>query len=131
MSLNKPGSNSSVAQKPKVFFTPIPCAYTSSPQDGMAKNFFYYMDTQDYAIYHIWIHFIPTSLYPGREKALWSELESNPDPLASQVSALTTRPWLLGRQETKVIFTRVPRISVLKVVIDSLLETKASLMLKD
>ena len=55
------------------------------------------MDTQDHAIYHVWIHFIPTSLYPRREKTIWSELESNPGPLISQATALTTRPWLLGQ----------------------------------
>ena len=80
-----------------IFFTPIPCTYTSLPLDGMARNFFFYMDTQDHAIYHVWIHFIPTSLYPRREKTIWSELESNPGPLASQATALTTRPWLLGQ----------------------------------
>ena len=26
------------------------------------------MDTQDHALYHVWIHFIPTSLYSRREK---------------------------------------------------------------
>ena len=56
---------------------------------------FIYMDTQDHAIYHVWIHFIPTSLYPRRRKDIWSEQESNPGPLASQATALTTRPWLL------------------------------------
>ena len=61
--------------------------------------FIFYMDTQDHAIYHVWIHFIPTSLYPRREKTIWSELESNPGPLASQATALTTRPWLLGREK--------------------------------
>ena len=25
-----------------IFFTPIPCTYTSSPLDGMAKNYFYF-----------------------------------------------------------------------------------------
>ena len=80
------------------FFTPIPRTFTSSPLDGMAKNQFFYMDTQDHAIYHVWIHFIPTSLYPRREKTIWSELQSNPGPLDSQATALTTRPWLLGQQ---------------------------------
>ena len=41
------------------------------------------MDTQDHTIYHVWIHFIPTSVYPRREKTIWSELELNPGPLAS------------------------------------------------
>ena len=30
-----------------------------------------------------------------RRKTMWSELESNPDPLASQATTLTTRPCLL------------------------------------
>ena len=84
------------------FFTPIPC--TSLPLDGMAKNYLiFYMDTQEHAIYHVWFHFIPTSLYPRREKNIWSELESYPDPLASQATTLTTRPWLL-RQTIKIIY---------------------------
>ena len=80
------------------FFTPIPCTYTSLPLDGMAKNYycFFYMDTQDHVIYHAWIHFIPTSLYPRRERTIWYELGSNPGPHASQATALTTKPWLLG-----------------------------------
>ena len=32
----------------------------------------------------------------GEKKPFWSELESNPGPLASQATALATRPWLLG-----------------------------------
>ena len=32
----------------------------------------------------------------GEKKNIWSELESNPGPLASQAAALTTKPWLLG-----------------------------------
>ena len=43
-----------------------------------------YIDTQDQAIYHVWINFIPTSLYPRRRKNIWPELELNPGPLASQ-----------------------------------------------
>ena len=58
---------------------------------------FIYMDTQDHTLYSVWIHFVPTSLYPRREKTIWSELESNAGPLTSQVTALTTRPWLLGQ----------------------------------
>ena len=54
------------------------------------------MDTLDHATYHVWIHFIPTTLYPRRDKTIWSELELNPGPHASQAIALTTRPWLLG-----------------------------------
>ena len=55
------------------------------------------MDTQDHAIYHVWIYFIPVSLYPRRRKNIWYELELNPGPLASQVTTLTPRPWLLGQ----------------------------------
>ena len=57
---------------------------------------------QDHVIYHVWIHFIPTTLYPRREKTIWSELELNPGPLASQATTLTTRPWLL-RQQNKYL----------------------------
>ena len=51
--------------------TPIPYTYTSSPLDGMARSYiiiFSFRDTLDYAIYRVWIHFIPTSLFPRREK---------------------------------------------------------------
>ena len=74
----------------RFFFSPIPCTHTSLPLDGMARNCYYfiYMDTQDHAIYHVWIHFIPTCLYPRREKTIWSELESNPGPLVSVSSIM-------------------------------------------
>ena len=34
----------------------------------MARNYHnvFYMDTQEHAIHHVWIHLIPTSLYDGR-----------------------------------------------------------------
>ena len=32
----------------------------------------------------------------GEEKNIWSEPESNPGPLASQATTITTRPCLLG-----------------------------------
>ena len=54
------------------------------------------MDMQDHAIYHAWIHLFPTS-YARGEKPFFLELESNPGPLASQATALTTRPCRLGR----------------------------------
>ena len=54
-----------------------------------------YMDTLDRAIYHVWIHLFPTS-YARGEKPFGLKLESNPGHLASQATALTTRPWLLG-----------------------------------
>ena len=79
------------------FLLPYLALQLVSPLDGMARNFFFYMYTQEHAIHHVWIHLIPTSLYPRREKTIWSELELNPGPLASQATALTTRPWLLGQ----------------------------------
>ena len=58
--------------------------------------FFIYTDTQDHAIYHVLIHlfFLPP-MPEERRKTMWSELESNPGPLASQATTLTTRPCLL------------------------------------
>ena len=38
-------------------------------------------------------------LIPEEKKNIWSELELNPGPLASQATTLTTRPWLLGHLE--------------------------------
>ena len=52
------------------------------------------MDMQEHTICCVWIHFIP-SYARGEKKNIWAELESNPVPLATQVTALTTRPWLL------------------------------------
>ena len=57
---------------PQIFFTPIPRSYTSGPLDGVARIF---MDTQDHAIYHVWIHLFPTS-YARGEKPFGLELES-------------------------------------------------------
>ena len=49
-----------------------------------------------YAIYHVCIllFFLPP-MAKERRKTIWSELESNPGPLASQATTLTTRPCLL------------------------------------
>ena len=41
--------------------------------------------------------YFPTS-YAQEEKNHLSELETNPGPLASKATALTTRPCLLGQQ---------------------------------
>ena len=81
--------------------TPIPCTHTSLPLDGMARNaLFISMDMQDHAIYQVWSHFYPTSLYlMRRRKSIWSLLEWNPGPLASQLTALTSRPCLLGHND--------------------------------
>ena len=35
----------------------------------------------------------------GEKKTIRSELESNPGPLASQGTTLTTKPWLLGPEK--------------------------------
>ena len=51
------------------FFCPIPCTYTSLLLGGVARNFFNYMDMQDHAIFHVWIHFIPTSLQVAISRA--------------------------------------------------------------
>ena len=34
----------------------------------------------------------------GEKKNICSELESNPDPLASKATAITSKPWLLGQE---------------------------------
>ena len=51
------------------------------------------------------ILFLPP--YTRGEKTIWSELESNPGPLASQATALTTRPWLLGQKDPKLVLQLV------------------------
>ena len=74
------------------FFTPIPHSYTSLPLDGVARNVFLLfidMDTQNYAIYSVWIHYFPFLLFPRREKTIWPELESNQGPVDSQATAPT------------------------------------------
>ena len=60
--------------------------------------FFIYMDTQDHAILLCLDPFYYYLLIPEERKNIWSELELNPGPLATQASALTTRPWLLGQE---------------------------------
>ena len=83
------------------FFYPPNCTYTSSPLDGMAKN--YLLST--------WIHkimqfimsgsilFLPP-FTRGEKKPFGLSWNRNPSPLASQANALTTRPWLLGLKFT-------------------------------
>lgn len=39
---------------------------------------------------------------PEKKKSLWSQLESNTDPLASQATALIARPCLLRRPKTLI-----------------------------
>ena len=77
------------------FFTPIPCSYTSSLLDGVARNFFLHGYARSRNLSHLDPFIFPTS-YARGEKRLGIELESNPDPLALQATALTTRPSRLG-----------------------------------
>ena len=63
---------------------------------------YFYMDTLDHAICHAWIQLFPTS-YARGEKPFGLELESNPGPLASQATALTTRPCHFGQCIGKLI----------------------------
>ena len=61
------------------------------------------MDMQDEAIYRVMIHLfflLPTP--EERRKTIWSELELNPGPHASQATALTTRPCLLGQSKLQL-----------------------------
>ena len=43
----------------------------------------------------------------GEKKSIWSELESKPGPLASQATALTTRPRLLGQVQQYLNITSI------------------------
>ena len=78
--------NCQTAVNLKVCFTPIPWSYTNMPQDGTTWKFFFflfsYMDTQDRAVDHVWIHLFFLPPMPEKRKyAIMSELESNPVPL--------------------------------------------------
>ena len=71
--------------------------HTSLPLDGVARNYLFYLHGYARSC-HLWSldPFFPTSYALGEKKTIWSELESNPGPLAPQATALTTRPCLLG-----------------------------------
>ena len=56
--------------------------------------FFTYMDMQEHKICRVYL--LPPYTR-GEKKNIWSELELNLGPLASQATTLTTRPWLLGQ----------------------------------
>ena len=74
----------------QVFFT-----YTSLLLDGMARNY-YFLTTWIRKITQFVVSGSILFLPPytrGEKKNIWSELELNPGPLASQATALTTRPW--------------------------------------
>ena len=55
------------------------------------------------------ILFLPPYIL-GEKENIWSELESSPGPLASQATALATRPWLLGQQRVTWLVTSLPKI---------------------
>ena len=97
-----------------VLFSLIPCTYKSSPLDGMANNYFIfllgYARSFNLSCQHPFYFYL---LIPEERKNIWSELESNPGALASQATALTTRPWLLGQVDDLVaiaVAIRAPRL---------------------
>ena len=91
------------------FITPIPRAYTSSPPDDVARNFLFSFYIHGYARSHNFSSLDPffQPLMPLERKTLRSELESNPGPLASQATTLTTRPCLLNRVSSCRCHSRV------------------------
>ena len=73
------------------------------PLKGKEKNpFFINMDMQDHAIYHAWLLF--SYLLKPKEREERPFLELNPGPLASQATALTTRPCLLRLAEKNTCY---------------------------
>ena len=76
-------------------FTPTPCTYITLPLDGRAKNhiiIFYlhgYARSRNLSCLDPFLFLPPI---PEGRKNIWSELESNPGPHASQATTLTTRP---------------------------------------
>ena len=86
-----------------LFFAPIPCSYTC----GAARN--YFSSFLSARICKIMQFILYGSIYCSyilcpRRKTIWSELESNQGPLASQVTALTTRPCLVGQAFDYIYF---------------------------
>ena len=82
-------------KRPMFFLTPIPRSYTSLPVDGVARNISFFLSTWIRKIMQFIMFgsiYFSYLLCPRREKTIWSELESNPGPLASQATTLTTRP---------------------------------------
>ena len=70
----------------------------------MARNYYFYLHGYARAPQFVVsgsILFLPPYTQ-GEKKNIWSELESNADPLASQETALTARKWLLGQKKSKV-----------------------------
>ena len=58
------------------FFSPIPCTFTSSSLDGMARIFIY-VDMQEHTILSCLDPFLSYHLIPDR-KTIWTTLGSNP-----------------------------------------------------
>ena len=61
------------------FFTPIPCTYTSSPPDGTARNYYFYLHwyarSRNLSCLDPFCSFL---LICEDKKNIWSELELNP-----------------------------------------------------
>ena len=87
--------------------TPIPCSYTSLLLAGVAWNFFKNLHgpARSHNLSCMEQFNFPTSY----EKPFGLELESNPSPLASQATALTTRSCLHMHSSLK---TRSSKISL-------------------
>ena len=82
--------------------------------DGMARNDFFHLDRCARAHILCLDPFYSYLLIPEEKKNIWSELELNPGPLAShtQVTALTTRPWLLGLVVAKLAERSSPTLGI-------------------
>ena len=63
-----PVSEASVAGM-KMFLTPSPWTYSSSPLDGMARNYYYLFIY--HANYRVWIHYFPIHIPEERKNHLF------------------------------------------------------------
>ena len=79
------------------FFAPIPSSHSSFPQDGAARNylsFYLHGFARSCNLLCLDPFIFPTSYVWGEKKTIWSELELNLGPFASQSIGRTTRPCL-------------------------------------
>ena len=80
----------------EILYLPYLCTCTSLQLDDMARIFFSTLTHKcTQFVMSGSILFLPPYTR-GEKKNIWPELELNPGPLASQATALTTRPLLLG-----------------------------------
>ena len=81
---------------------------------GIPRNDFFHLDRCARAHILCLDPFYSYLLIPEEKKNIWSELELNPGPLASrtQVTALTTRPWLLGLVVAKLAERSSPTLGI-------------------